>query len=86
MREVAGVAIVEAGRAARNGERIALRVEHAEGVAVFEDERLQLRQRGGCGDAVGLARLRPLVIGVAPVVLSALYVHLACPGVMNARP
>src|ERR1700722_17778708 len=66
MRQMAGVAIIDALRSARRRNRIALAVEHTEGVAVFEDERLQFRERDGGRDGkrIGVAglllRSRPL--------------------------
>src|ERR1700722_21040839 len=47
MRQMARVAIIDALRSARDGDGIALAVEHAEGVVMFEDERLKFRERGG---------------------------------------
>src|SRR5271166_1216458 len=46
MRQMASVAIINALGSTRRGKRIALGVEHAKGVAMFEYERPQFRERG----------------------------------------
>ena len=50
MRQMASVAIIDALRSARRRKHIALGVEHAKSVAMFEYERLQFRERGGGGN------------------------------------
>src|SRR5271170_4847197 len=47
MRQMASVATIDALRSARRRERIALGVEHAKSVVMFEYERPQFRERGG---------------------------------------
>ena len=57
VREIARVAVVDALRAARAGERVAVVVEDGEGVAVLQRPRPPLLQRGGGGNEE-LRRLR----------------------------
>ena len=67
MRQMASVTMIDALGSARRRDRIAFGVEHAEGVVMFEDERLQFRERGGGrnGERVSFAGLlsRRLSVG-----------------------
>ncbi len=60
VREVAGVAVVDALRTARPGDRVAAVVEHRESIAVLQRARAPLvqRGRGGNGEPLGAFRRR----------------------------